>query len=177
MGHIEDILSQNGQVDNCLLCSDATFFSSCSQARLQRRLTFFIVVWTFFSAILVGSFLFDLCKAYKMRSANPSQLAAANRRPRPAPSNARVFHQFSELHEDLMINILSYIADIPLEHPRTKPRSTVTGLLPLVSRQFLQFCNSDYFWQLSMKRMRLRDSYLWETRHSQFATSRNSPRR
>jgi hypothetical protein len=122
---------------------------------------FFIVVLTFFFAILVGCILLDHCNAYKMQSANPKELTAADR-PSPAPSNARVFPLFSELHEDLMINILSYIADIPLERPLAKPRSTVTGVLPLVSRLFRQFCSSDYFWQSSMKRMRLRDSYLWE---------------
>ena len=80
------------------------------------------------------------------------------------PSNGkRIFPQFSELHEDLMMNVLSFIADIPLEHPHlSTPRSTVTGVLPLVCRQFRQFCTSDYFWQLSLKRMRIRDSYLWE---------------
>lgn len=121
----------------------------------------FIVAWTFFSAILVATFMVDLRSMLKRRLAPKQRVAKV-----PATEN-KIFPQFSELNEDLMINILSYIADIPLEcpHPHWKPRSfesTVTGVLPLVCRLFRQFCTSDYFWQVSLKRMRLRDSYLWE---------------
>jgi len=75
----------------------------------------------------------------------------------------RIFPQFSELHEDLMINILSYIADVPFEvSPHSMPRSTVTGVLPLVCRQFNDFCKSTYFWRSALERLRVKDSYLWE---------------
>lgn len=75
---------------------------------------------------------------------------------------------FSELHDDLMMYILSYIANVPLEgrfdrHLGTRLRSTVTGVLPLVCKKFHQFCQTDGFWKESLRRMRLRDAHIWET--------------
>ncbi len=78
------------------------------------------------------------------------------------------FPKFSELHDDLMMYILSFITNVPLEgrfdrHIGTRLRSTVTGALPLVCKKFHQFCQTDGFWKQSLRRMRLRDAYIWET--------------
>eukprot|EP00545_Synedropsis_sp_CCMP1620_P011917 CAMPEP_0119006016 /NCGR_PEP_ID=MMETSP1176-20130426/2067_1 /TAXON_ID=265551 /ORGANISM="Synedropsis recta cf, Strain CCMP1620" /LENGTH=354 /DNA_ID=CAMNT_0006957897 /DNA_START=181 /DNA_END=1245 /DNA_ORIENTATION=+ len=72
------------------------------------------------------------------------------------------FPQFEELHEDLMVNILSYVATVPMEVIHARPRSTVTGVLPLVCKQFDQFCKGDYFWRTALERLKLDDPYLWE---------------
>lgn len=63
-----------------------------------------------------------------------------------------------------MISVLSFVAEIPLEHPCrpfSRPKSTVTGVLPLVCRKFRELCKSDYFWKLSLQRMQQSDSFLW----------------
>lgn len=72
------------------------------------------------------------------------------------------FPKFTELNEDLMVYVISFVATVPLEHPHAMPRSTLTGVLPLVCKQFNQFCKSDHLWQMALKRLKSADPSLWE---------------
>jgi hypothetical protein len=58
----------------------------------------------------------------------------------------RCFGLFPYLHDELKVTILSYVADAPLT-ARPYPRSSLTHQLPLVSKKFRQFSQSDYFWR------------------------------
>jgi hypothetical protein len=81
---------------------------------------------------------------------------------RPIFQSPKFFPKFTELSEDLMVYVISYVATVPLEHPHASPRSTLTGVLPLVCKQFNHFCKSDYLWQTSLKRLKRTDPSLWE---------------
>lgn len=72
------------------------------------------------------------------------------------------FQQFSELDEEMMMHILSFIAEAPLEKADSRPLGTITGVLPLVNKQFNEFCKRDYFWQAALKRVCVREPSLWE---------------
>lgn len=62
----------------------------------------------------------------------------------------------------MMIHILSFIADAPIENRGSSSRGTITGVLPLVNKQFNEFCKRDYFWQAALKRVCVSEPSLWE---------------
>jgi hypothetical protein len=75
----------------------------------------------------------------------------------------QTFPKFSELSEDLMLNILCFVADAPLEWNESNlPSSTLTGIFPVVSKQFYRFSKSDVLWGSALKRLRIKDPSLWE---------------
>lgn len=71
----------------------------------------------------------------------------------------RTFHQFSLLHEDLQVFILSFVSQVPFEDPQC--RSLLTHTLPYVSHHFHAMCQSDYLWQEALERLVVKDPALW----------------
>ena len=62
-----------------------------------------------------------------------------------------------------MLNILSFVADAPLELSESNLlSSTLTGIFPVVSKQFYRYSKSDVFWGAALKRLRIKDPSLWE---------------
>ena len=69
------------------------------------------------------------------------------------------FHQFSMLHEDLQILILSFVASAPFEDPQK--RSPVAHVLPYVSKQVRAMCQSNYLWEMALERLVKKEPSLW----------------
>lgn len=81
----------------------------------------------------------------------------------PAPSPA-----LTAFHEDVLLAILSYVADVPFEvaeNPSAVPvgHSTLTHTLPLVSKQFRRLTgNHDLFWKHALLRLVRKEPSLWD---------------
>ena len=75
------------------------------------------------------------------------------------PSSLSIFN------EDILLAIMSYIADTPFEvvsdEDPTCGKSTLTHTLPFVSKQFHRLTNHDIFWKNALQRL-VRDEFLWE---------------
>mmetsp|Transcript_12522 Transcript_12522/g.18377 ORF Transcript_12522/g.18377 Transcript_12522/m.18377 type:complete len:351 (-) Transcript_12522:632-1684(-) len=84
------------------------------------------------------------------------------------PNNSRdrtiicSFKQFSALDEEMMMHILSFIADAPLEFTDASSRGTITGVLPFVNKKINEFCKRDYFWRAALKRVCVNEPSLWK---------------
>mmetsp|Transcript_40940 Transcript_40940/g.46511 ORF Transcript_40940/g.46511 Transcript_40940/m.46511 type:complete len:283 (-) Transcript_40940:37-885(-) len=76
------------------------------------------------------------------------------------------FTRFLDLDEGVMMYIISFVADVPMENIDENIRpslwGTMTDVLPFVSKQFCKFCQTDYFWQDALKRLCVKEPYLWE---------------
>ena len=59
-----------------------------------------------------------------------------------------------------MVYILSFVADVPFEDPNEQ--SSVPHVLPFVSKQFHSMCQSNYFWQMALERLVVKDPSLWK---------------
>lgn len=115
-----------------------------------------ITLWSCLVALKIAAYYLDGYNLKRQEKLNKMNEEAQG------SSEQQYFPQFEALNEDLMVNILSYVATVPFEVVHARPRSTVTGVLPLVCKQFNQFCKRDYFWQTSLKRLKVADPYLWE---------------
>jgi hypothetical protein len=71
------------------------------------------------------------------------------------------FTCFLELGEDLMANIFSFVADVPFENPASSFKSTLTHVLPLVSKDVRRITATDFFWKSALDRLAVKDPYLW----------------
>lgn len=123
-------------------------------------LDLFVATSTLFAAFLVAAYFLDFLNAHKRRTNFQRLSAKMETHDLTHNSPQKFFPQFSFLHEDLAVNIISFVADVPLENPHAG--STVTGVLPLVCKQFNQFCKSDFVWQTALKRLRTKDPCLWD---------------
>eukprot|EP00526_Cylindrotheca_closterium_P015776 CAMPEP_0113603948 /NCGR_PEP_ID=MMETSP0017_2-20120614/1541_1 /TAXON_ID=2856 /ORGANISM="Cylindrotheca closterium" /LENGTH=260 /DNA_ID=CAMNT_0000512355 /DNA_START=36 /DNA_END=814 /DNA_ORIENTATION=+ /assembly_acc=CAM_ASM_000147 len=81
----------------------------------------------------------------------------------------RAFHLFSELHEDIANHILLFIADAPLEqsteHGNKNALSSLTHIVPLISKTLRDTASTDFFWKESLLRQLNRDDsrrYHWQ---------------
>lgn len=73
------------------------------------------------------------------------------------------FRLFPHLHEDLKVSILGYIADAPFETlPRNYDRSSLTHVLPRVSRNFNSLSQSDCYWKHACIRQVQKEPFLWQ---------------
>jgi len=75
----------------------------------------------------------------------------------------------SVLHEEgIILNILSFVADVPFESSKSNARSpidchsTLTHVLPLVSKQFHSLVRQDDFWRAALLRLIDKEPYLWK---------------
>lgn len=68
----------------------------------------------------------------------------------------RTFHQFSELGDDIALEILSYVSEAPFE-VNDSVQSPMTHVLPFVNRQFNEMCKSDTLWIASLQRLTYRN--------------------
>lgn len=75
----------------------------------------------------------------------------------------RVFHQFSQLNDELVTNILSYIADIPYQISSFDYTSTLTSTLPLVSKKFHSICKNGFLWEIALTSLVVAEADLWGT--------------
>lgn len=83
--------------------------------------------------------------------------------PQP-PLQARTFHLFAYLNEDIKMTILSFLADAPFESmPDNYPTSTLTHDLPRVSQKFRLLASSDVYWKEAMVRQTKREPFLWKS--------------
>lgn len=83
-----------------------------------------------------------------------------------------MFHSFSELNEELKLNILTYVVDLPYEHSSSVNKSMLTSVLPYVSRQFYSYCKShDFLWKLCMQRLMVNEPNLWAASVAEFTES------
>ncbi|KAL9185268.1 hypothetical protein ACHAXT_003045 [Thalassiosira profunda] len=82
----------------------------------------------------------------------------------PAPPHALSLLQ----HEDILLSILGYVADVPFEmvdkaRSPTDSHSTLTHILPLVSWQFHRLTRGhDLYWKQALLRMVKDEPSLWE---------------
>jgi Lon protease-like protein len=76
----------------------------------------------------------------------------------------RYFRLFPNLSEDLKLNVLSYVADAPLESSfgnSNYKQSSLTHTLPLVSRKFREYSKADVYWKQAMVRQLDSEPFLW----------------
>jgi len=72
------------------------------------------------------------------------------------------FHHFPSLSDDLMLIILTYVADVPFEGEGMSHRSTMTHVLPYVSKQVQSLCAStDRIWTAALRRRLQKEPNLW----------------
>lgn len=57
------------------------------------------------------------------------------------------------LSDDILIEILSYVSNAPFENDYADPKSTLTHILPFVSKQFRELCRADSLWLVSFQRL------------------------
>ena len=70
------------------------------------------------------------------------------------------FSLFLDLQKELQVRILSYVASAPFEQENYT--SPLTHVLPMVSRQFRDYCNElEIFWQDALIRLIARDPEVW----------------
>lgn len=82
---------------------------------------------------------------------------------RPQQEDDAIFSQFPLLGEDIVIHILSFVAEAPLENtPTNISVSSLTHSLPLVSKQFHRLVQSDCFWKDSLMRQVMKEPSLWK---------------
>ena len=60
-----------------------------------------------------------------------------------------------------MANIFSFVADVPFENPTSSFKSTLTHVLPLVSKDVRRITSTDFFWKSALDRLAVKDPYLW----------------
>ncbi|KAL7562405.1 hypothetical protein ACA910_007726 [Epithemia clementina (nom. ined.)] len=73
------------------------------------------------------------------------------------------FSLFNYLHDDLKVTVLSYVADAPFESRNiTIPTSSLTHILPQVSRKFRFLCNTEYYWKDALVRQIMAEPFLWK---------------
>lgn len=77
--------------------------------------------------------------------------------------DSRRFPQIKELSDDLVVTILSFVADVPLELPENKYSSSLTHIFPVVSKHFYAICESsaDYFYKSALERLVDKEPALW----------------
>lgn len=96
-----------------------------------------------------------------LKSTMSSSDASSASAPAP-PSSLSIFH------EDILLAILSYVADVPLEmvdsaRAPVDSHSTLTHTLPLVSKQFHKLTlNHDLYWKHALLRLVHKQPSLWE---------------
>lgn len=72
------------------------------------------------------------------------------------------FHHFSSLSEDLAVLTLSFVGDVPFETDETDYRSSLTHIIPLVSKQFHELVSrSDVLWKNGLTRLVKNEPYVW----------------
>jgi len=81
----------------------------------------------------------------------------------------KVFHLFSELHEDIANHILLFIAEAPLEQSTERGNknalSSLTHTIPLISKGLWNAASKDFFWKEGLLRQLNRDDsrrYHWQ---------------
>jgi len=88
----------------------------------------------------------------------------------PASAAPTEPNSLSIFHEDILLAILSYVADVPYEmadipatRAPTDTHSTLTHTLPLVSKQFHRLArNHDLYWRQALLRLLHDEPKLWE---------------
>jgi hypothetical protein len=74
----------------------------------------------------------------------------------------KTFHQFNELQTELIPHILSYIVTVPYEESSLQNESTLTHILPFVSKNFHTICNTiDILWMCPLQRL-INQNPLWK---------------
>ena len=61
-----------------------------------------------------------------------------------------------------MANVFSFVADVPFENPTSSFKSTLTHVLPLVSKDVHRITSTDYYWKDALDRLTIKDPYLWQ---------------
>lgn len=130
------------------------------------------IFWTSLLALLLAACLLDIFWMIMRRfncfkNTNSSKQGNAIEQNVTERNETKVvysFPQFAELDKDMSMHILSYISDAPLEinDIRKSPRGTLTGILPLVSKQFYCFSRSDYLWRGCLERLCDVEPDLWK---------------
>lgn len=106
------------------------------------------------------------CQTRQSNIIPPSSEAAVTHTDIMNSSSPSVPSSLSIFHEDILLAILSFVADTPFEtvggdNP-TDGQSTLTHTLPLVSKQFHRLTKQhDMFWENALLRL-VKKEYLWE---------------
>lgn len=72
------------------------------------------------------------------------------------------FTYFIELGDDLIAQVLSFVADVPFENKSSSYRSNLTHVLPVISKNIHRISSTDFFWKSALERLLLKDPSLWE---------------
>jgi hypothetical protein len=79
------------------------------------------------------------------------------------------FHFFNDLNEELKLNILTFVVDVPYEYSSTMCASMLTSILPFISHQFNIYCKSrDFLWEICIQRLMVNESNVWATSLAEF---------
>jgi hypothetical protein len=74
------------------------------------------------------------------------------------------FTCFRDLGEDLMAHVFSFVADVPFETTGCDApsyKSTLTHVLPFVSKDVCQLVSTEFFWKSALDRLVVKDPFLW----------------
>jgi len=78
----------------------------------------------------------------------------------------KLFPQFLELGEDIIMHVLSFVADAPFEDQKNlgirNYMASMTHSLPLVSKQFHRLMQHDNYWREALVRQMKREPRLWK---------------
>jgi hypothetical protein len=75
---------------------------------------------------------------------------------------SRTFHQFSLLHEDVQVFVLTFVAHVPFDGSSVST-SLLTHVLPYVSHHFHAMSKSNVLWRQALERLVRNDAPLWTT--------------
>lgn len=93
----------------------------------------------------------------------------------PQLMRRRYFHFFTQLQEELVVNILSFLVNVPYEKSSVDNHSSLTHTFPLVSKQFNLICrDNDYLWAIAVERLVQNEDKLWGGAIKEFIDD-NSP--
>jgi len=89
----------------------------------------------------------------------------------------RSFAMFPQLHAELQVSILGFVADAPFESlPENYPKSSLTHILPHVCKKFRTFSEADSYWKEAIHRQTAKEPFLWKTAlHRISGTDSDSP--
>lgn len=70
------------------------------------------------------------------------------------------FHSFPKLPKDLKLCILAFVAEVSAGD-KWKRTCSLTHVLPFVSKQFRDLCQSDYLWKNALEILVRKEPFLW----------------
>lgn len=130
----------------------------------NQHVTVAVVVVLFSCLPLITTVISKFINMFSQQAQNQTQIADTEsvftRKHQPED---KTFPSFKALGEDIMVHVLSFVADAPFE-TNSSHISTLTHCLPLVSKQFHRLVQStDCFWKDALFRQATKEPPLWHS--------------